>query len=362
MTKLLNELSINNSEIMSLNSIGKTYEGRDIWMIKFSDNVEIDEEEPGVLLMGAHHGNEKPSFEVLIFFIKYITENYYQENTDNDNDGLLNEDIIDGVDNDNDGLVDEDPSEDRVRDVLQNTQIYVIPMVNPDGVEYGWRKNREPNYGPDGKSDYVTSYGVDLNRNYGYRWYLPNIFPDNYNFDYLTEDSSWTFRGEEPFSENETKAIKNFVENHNIGISLSYHDFGEWMIFPWMHTSRHTPHELIFRLIGYGMSNVNKYELRIYGQFGTREYFIPRYCGTPGSSENWLYGEHRIIAYTIELCRRRPEISPTRVLDACWKHVGVNLYVCEKSWTLEQEMEKYSKFEKNIMIYDLIEFFKSRKI
>jgi len=72
MTDLFYEFEKNHSDIMSLNSIGKTYEGRDIWMIKLSDNVDVNEDEPGVLLMGAHHGDEKPSYEVLIFFINYI--------------------------------------------------------------------------------------------------------------------------------------------------------------------------------------------------------------------------------------------------------------------------------------------------
>jgi len=55
-----------------------------------------------------------------------------------------------------------------VRNVVDNTQIFVIPMVNPDGVEYSlnteeWRKNREPNYDDSGN---IISFGVDLNRNY----------------------------------------------------------------------------------------------------------------------------------------------------------------------------------------------------
>jgi carboxypeptidase T len=349
MTTLFHDLEKNYSHIMSLTSIGKTYEGRDIWMVKLSDNVDVDEDEPGVLLMGAHHGDEKPSFEVLIFFIQFMLEKYGLHNIDDDNDGWVNEDPFDGLDNDGDTLVDEDPSEDRVRDAINNTQIFVIPMVNPDGVEFEWRKNRAPNYGPDGTSDTITSYGVDLNRNYGYRWYLPYIFPEQYFLEYLIEDSSWTYRGEKPFCENETQAVKRFVESHDISISLSYHDWGEWMIFPWMHTSRWVPHEVLFRSIGRNISQINKYELRIYGQFGTREYLIPRYCGTPGSSENWLYGKHRIIAYTVELCEQRPEWIPEKVLDACWKHVGVNLYVCERSLTVEEEKKDTLPLTKDLL-------------
>ena len=198
MTALLLNLSQAYPEIMTLTSIGTTYEGREIWMVKLSDNVTTEEDEPGVLLMGAHHGNEKPSFEVLIYFIKYIVETYQMENTDTDKDGTINEDPIDGIDNDNDGVTDEDPVEERVRDVLGNTEIYIIPMVNPDGVEYGWRKNREPNYGADGKSTSITSYGVDLNRNYGYMWNIVYLFPKNYFLEYLLDDESWNYRGEKP--------------------------------------------------------------------------------------------------------------------------------------------------------------------
>ena len=76
MIDLLHDLEDTYLDIMSLESIGVTYEGRDVWMVKLSDNVEDTEDEPGVLFMGAHHGNEKPSFEVLISFIQHMVENY----------------------------------------------------------------------------------------------------------------------------------------------------------------------------------------------------------------------------------------------------------------------------------------------
>ncbi|HEC89282.1 MAG TPA: hypothetical protein ENI44_01720, partial [Thermoplasmatales archaeon] len=49
MTNLLYSLAENYSNIMMLKSIGKTYEGRDIWMVKLSDNPDVEEDEPGVL-------------------------------------------------------------------------------------------------------------------------------------------------------------------------------------------------------------------------------------------------------------------------------------------------------------------------
>ncbi len=337
MTDLLQDLEDEYSDILKLETIGYTYEGRAIWMVKLSDNVDENEDEPGVLLMGAHHGNEKPSFEAVIFFIKHMVYNYSKINTDDDLDGQINEDPIDGIDNDEDGLLDEDPSEDRVREVIDNTQIFCIPMVNPDGVEADTRQNRAPNYGPNGQSSEITSYGVDLNRNYGFRWFFPYIFKENYYFEWLTDDSSGIYRGERPFSEEESTAVKSFVESQDISISLSYHDFGEWMVFPWMHSSRWTPNERLFRSIGENMSRINKYELKIYGQYGTQEYIIPRFSGTIGSSENWLYAKRRIISYTVELCPERAPTNPNIVYSACYKHVGVNLYVCERSWAVEEE-------------------------
>jgi len=359
MTELLHNLSRNHSDIMKLESLGRSYQGRDIWMVKLSDDVQTEDEgEPGVLFMGAHHGNEKPSFEVVIYFIKHVVERYGLDDYDDDGDGFLNEDIIDGIDNDRDGEVDEDPSESRVTSITDSTEIYCIPMVNPDGVETFTRINQAPNYGSDSQSSTITSYGVDLNRNYGFLWNLARLIPVGYSYPFISNDQYGNFRGEFPFCENESQAVKKLVEDvGQISISLSYHDYGEFMIFPWMHSSAHNPDETLFRSIGYNMSRINGYELRIYGQYGEREYLLPRLCGTVGSSENWLYGMHGIIAFTMELCSRRTEYSEHKVIDTCVDHTGVNLYLCERAQTVEYERhgqnnEPPSEFW--IMIDDLL--------
>ncbi len=320
--------------VMHLESLGTTYEGRDIWMVELTNNQQNSSGQSGVLFMGAHHGNEKPSFEILIYFINHMVSYSQRPNTDDDGDGLVNEDIIDGVDNDGDGLVDEDPSEDRVRDVLNQTRIYVIPMVNPDGVEADSRKNQAPNHGPYGLNPEVTSYGVDLNRNYAFQWFLYYVFPLNYHLTYYSLDSGFNYRGEHPFSEEETIAVKTFVEAHDIDVSLSYHSYGEFILFPWTHTSLATPDEVVFRSIGANISRINDYYL-----FLGNDYVIPRFGGTIGTSENWLYGEQGILSYTIELCEHRAPTDPVVVEEVCRTHVGVNLYVAERSQTVEVERE-----------------------
>lgn len=302
LTDELHALQVNHSEVMTLSSIGKTYEGRDIWVVTLSDNVTENEDEPGVLFMGAHHGNEKPSYEVCWFFIKYMVEQY-------DNVSLP-----------------------EVKTALDTTQIYVIPMVNPDGVEADTRKNCAANHGPFGHKNEITSYGVNLNRNYDDPWFLSYLLPVRYSLPFILPDSSFNYRGPYPFSENESKAVKEFVEAHSIAISISYHSYGEFIIYPWMHTTKKTLDDPIFQSVGENITLINHYEL-----FRKQDRLIPLYGGTLGSSENWLYRSGRIIAFTVELCRERAPSNPQVVFDLCMTHVSVHLYLCSRAQTIESE-------------------------
>jgi hypothetical protein len=206
-------------------------------------------------------------------------------------------------------------------------------MVNPDGVEYktsryeGWRKNRAPH---EGQTE--ESYGVDLNRNYGFMWKLYDFFPVRYGNSWTSNPNSWNYRGEYPFSENETQAVKKCVLSEDINISLSYHSYGEFIIYPWMHTSQYTPDEDLFVSVGEGISNINGYDF--YRGKGT---IFPWPGGTIGTSENWLYGSQGILSFTIELCRTRVPTTPSVVYNYCLTHTGVNLYVCERAPSVEIE-------------------------
>jgi hypothetical protein len=319
MTMFLQTLENNNSDIMALSSLGKTYEDRDIWMVKISDNVSDNEEEPEVLLIGAHHGNEKPSYEVLIYFIQHIVQNYSLKNTDTDGDGKVNEDPIDGMDNDQDSYVDEDPSEDRVREVVNNTQIYLIPMLNPDGVEAGTRKNRAPNHGNFGFSKEITSYGVDLNRNYYYRWFFLFLFPKIYIRSTSYYDISNVYRGEKPFSEVETQAVKQLVDTRNFKICLTYHTYGKLILYPWGYTQLPPKDKKQFESIGNDIKKINNYTL------AQSVYLYP----TLGDATDWLYGKRRMLSYTIELGTEFAPTNPEILKQMCITHVGVNLFICD---------------------------------
>jgi len=149
-------------------NIGTSVEGRDIWAVRISDNPALDEDEPSVLFVGCHHAREWISVEVPLYLGKYLTDHY--------------------------------ATDPEIASMVDNQQIWIVPVLNPDGYEYSrssstnrlWRKNRRNN--GDG------TYGVDLNRNYGYMWGLEGSSGD---------PSSSTYRGPEAFSEPETCALRD---------------------------------------------------------------------------------------------------------------------------------------------------------
>ena len=198
-------------EIHDLTSItpdGVTYQGNKIYGIKISDNVANepdfydDPDEETFFVVSNHHAREWMTVPTAMYFIYYLTHFYGMGPTDNDGDGLVNEDMIDGVDNDGDGEqggrvdeygralfdgidndgdgiidegIDEDPSEARVTHLVNNRETWIIPLLNPDGYNFDrtnpeelWRKNMRDNNENDrwdGACD-----GVDLNRNYPFEW------------------------------------------------------------------------------------------------------------------------------------------------------------------------------------------------
>ena len=198
-------------EIYTLTDIipaGETWQGNEIIGIKISDNVANepdyydDPDEETFFVVGNHHAREWMTVVTTLYFVYYLTHFYGMEPTDNDGDGLINEDMIDGVDNDGDGEqggrvddqgralfdgidndgdgiidegIDEDPSEARVTHLVNNRETWIIPILNPDGYIYDredpdrfWRKNLRDNTDDDRYQEGCD--GVDLNRNYPFEW------------------------------------------------------------------------------------------------------------------------------------------------------------------------------------------------
>jgi len=237
--------------------IGDSHEDRNIYALKISDNTDEEEGEPGVIFFGCHHAREWISVEIPFSFGKYLLENYSN-----------------------------DPN---IRNLVNHCEIWIIPLVNPDGLEYSlhyyryWRKNRRAN--TDG------SFGVDLNRNYNYKWGYDDAGSS-------PDPRSGLYRGTAPFSEPETSSIRDFIPGKNIKALISYHSYGRLIIYPWGYTNipaddREMMHQMaaeMSKLIESVHGNIYHY-----GQAADSLYVAN------GDTTDWAYGSHDIPSFTVEL-------------------------------------------------------------
>ncbi|RMF20006.1 MAG: T9SS C-terminal target domain-containing protein, partial [Bacteroidetes bacterium] len=240
----------------------RTHEDRPIYWLRISDNPTTDEDEPEVLYTALHHAREPNSLSQLIFFMWHLLENY-----------------------------DSDPT---IRFLLDNTELYFVPCVNPDGYIYNqstnpdggglWRKNRRQN--SDG------SFGVDLNRNYGHQW----GYDDNGS---SPNPQSQVYRGPAPFSEPETQALKFLCENHQFQFALNYHTYGNLLIYPWGYSDSPTPDHAFFHGFAQVLTRENNY------RFGTGTQTVGYV--TNGDSDDWMYGEQ---STKDKIFSMTPEVGP----------------------------------------------------
>ncbi|HNI44584.1 MAG TPA: M14 family metallopeptidase, partial [Chitinophagales bacterium] len=245
-----------------------THEQRRIYWLRVSDNPATDEaDEPEVLMTAVHHAREPGGLSQMIFFLYYLLENK-----------------------------DTNPE---FKFLLDHTELYLVPILNPDGYIYNqttnpngggfWRKNKRDNNNDGSFSE--NNDGVDLNRNYGHFW----GYDDNGS---SPSPSSATYRGTEGFSEPETQAMKSFCEQHQFQIALNYHTYSNLLIYPWGHIpSFYTPDSALFVNLAKVMTYENNY---IYGTGDQTVGYV-----TNGDSDDWMYGEqdtkNKILSMTPEV-------------------------------------------------------------
>ncbi len=270
--------------ISSTNSI----QNRTIYYVKISDNPNTDEAEPEVLYTALHHSREPASLSQLIFYMWYLLENY---NTHPDVQFLIN-----------------------------NTEMYFIPCVNPDGYEYN--KSTNPNGGgmfrKNRKNNGDGTYGVDLNRNYAYMWGYDNTGSSpNTNSD--------TYRGTGPFSEPETQAVRDFCIAHQFVNALNAHTYSNLYIYPWGYIASFlTPDSTTF--INWGKHLV-KEDRFLYGTGDQTVNYV-----TNGDSDDWMYGEqsskNKIMSTTPEAGSANDGFWPpiSRIIDICKTTLFQNLH------------------------------------
>ncbi len=224
MTAELQDIADTYPDITALHDLGTSVQGRTIWGLIITDNPEIEENEPEVRICGCHHGNEIMSVELPLLLAWHMVENYN--------------------------------SDQRIKDLVDNRETWIIPMVNPDGREVSTRYNAN---------------GVDLNRDYGYLWGGAGGSPS-------------------PFSQPETQAIREHALDNNFVLSLSYHTTAKYINYVWNYKGEPVADNAVV-----------VYLSNMYGEYN--DYVVVEgydWYQTRGDTNDFSYGCRGDIDWTIE--------------------------------------------------------------
>jgi hypothetical protein len=181
--------------ITHLDTIGYTLEGRPMYAIKVSDDVETeDPTEPDVMFNGMIHAREPMGMEICLATMYYLLEHQ---------------------------------AEPGVAQYISGIETWFVPIINVDGYVFNesyhpggggmWRKNRRIN--GDG------SMGIDLNRNWGFTWGIDD-------FSSSPIGASEVYRGTGPFSEPETQVMRDFFKAHDFMAAVNFHSYGMTVLSP----------------------------------------------------------------------------------------------------------------------------------
>lgn len=236
-TNFLKTITAKYPKIAKLTSIGKSVEGRELWVVKISDNVNVDEQEPEFKYISSMHGDEITGRELTQFLIK---------------------DILEGYGN--------DPA---ITELVDNTEIYIMPSMNPDGSQRRRRANAN---------------GIDLNRN----------FPE------YTRNDGNSSQNRQP----ETIAVMDFQAKRNFALSANFHGGAVCVNYPWDATYTKHPLDKLVKGLSLKYAGLNE-EMRNSREFDDgvtngADWYVLR-----GGMQDWSYAYHNDLQVTIELSDRK---------------------------------------------------------
>jgi carboxypeptidase A1 len=264
--------------------VGDTIEGRDIWGIRITGSGE---DKPAVLFDATQHAREWIAPMVAMYAVDYMLTQY-------------------GVD-------------PEITELVDDVEIYLIPVVNPDGYSYSWtnerywRKNRRDNEGS-------PCYGVDPNRNWETGWGGGGSSGD---------PCSETYRGTAPFSEPCTQAMEAFYIAHpNLVASIDFHSHGEYILYPWAYQGGGCDDDGMHQEVGEVMQALIA---GVHGHNYTLGSCYNTLYQASGSSVDWTWGDQGVLSYTIEL--RGPDfvIPPSEIIPNSEEILPAALYLTEWS-------------------------------
>jgi carboxypeptidase T len=249
-----------NPNLTQLMEIGKTNQGRGLMGLLVSTTPDINSPEyfqkPTIIFDGLHHAREVMTVEVVLDVAETILKNSRSRFS---------------------------------QELLKKWNVWIVPMVNPDGsnivftANSMWRKNARA-----GASDI---FGVDVNRNYSYRW--GDCQGSSANKD------SQTYRGANAASEPETQAMIKLADLVHPTASLSYHSYGELVLFPYGCQGDVTAENALVQRIANELAAILPTDNgRSNYRPGTPWQIL---YGVDGDSMDYMFAAHGALAYTFEI-------------------------------------------------------------
>jgi hypothetical protein len=193
------KLAQQNPDIVKLETLGKTLQGRDIYALRLTDGARKsrDGSKPATLYVTTQHAREWMATEMGRRLLHWYIDKYRAHDKD-------------------------------VSRLFKDTEIWFVPVANPDGYQYTfdherlWRKNLRDN---NNDGQITVGDGVDPNRNY----------PNHWNYDNegsSTDTSADSYRGAAAASEPETRAMTGFLDRLKAKFMVNYHTYGPWLLYP----------------------------------------------------------------------------------------------------------------------------------
>lgn len=242
-------------QLAVVTTIGKSTDGRNIFAIRITDSFSIpNREKPALLFDAMHHAREVMTPEIALDMADYLTSRF--------------------------------ATDPKVREWLRLNEIWIVPMLNPDGNSQVWSRDTM------WRKNTRGGYGVDNNRNYPYKWGTCNGSSGS--------TSSETYRGPSAGSEPETKALMELARQIKPVFNISYHTASEIVIYPMSCPNDRLPAQEKTLVEGIGKELASKLVRDsgngTYTPGTSYELLYP----VDGGSSDWMYAELKALAYTIE--------------------------------------------------------------
>jgi hypothetical protein len=269
--QLLEAFARDYPDLAALHALGTTCQGRKLLALQITRHVKPEADKPAFLFVGAHHGSELLSIEFVLDIISQLTTGR-----------------------------DADP---QIAQWLDNYEIWCVPLANPDGCHNFFHltgRGRKNGRDTDGNGKIDPADGVDLNRNYPFRWHGSDDKPSNGN-----PAHSW-YRGPEAASEPETKALMALAGRERFVALISYHTASTRILVPYTTDGVRSPRPSAAWIVGAHLAALSD------SGRPDREYLpVRNLYSVDGVDQDWHFWRHGTLAYIWE----GPSTNPLAARD-----------------------------------------------